>query len=627
MKLINGIKNSYILKIFLIISIIFGIFAALSKTKIIIFNEIAFYVFGIWCLIFLLLSIIIVMKICNIELDKDKKIIISIFLVVCFLIYLFTIINTKQIYTWDQRIYYSKQIDLLNSFKNSFFSGIKMIITSTYKEDYGDFLLVFTSLVFSFTRKTEKMFILVYCFTEILPVIFTTLLIVQQLIKKFNFKNENKIFVLSGVLILTFPLLHKAALLGQPDIFGLFWVNLIILLTMNYNFKKKDFVRWTAIIIFSFLLAITRRWYIFWMIGYYIAYAFITLFSAWINKEKTKDLVINGLIFILYAGIVLLILLFPIIKRTILANYGTNYSAWNTSGLKGEMINQFYYLGLVAVVLFIISIIYAFINKKVLLFIFQIILTYIITIFLFTRIQNMGPHQSLILVPEYLLLMILGISGMCQLKNKIINSITVCIIGIYIIANFLVNYLEIKNVYGNILFSDRSLKPVQRMDYNKIGEMVQFIYDNCDIEKDKIYINSASSLYCGDTFAFYNMPYNDLRKVIIYESSIDSVHGFPINIFKAKYVFLTNKIIEATSATPGHIISNIKYGIEEDKIISEKYKKVKEFDLENGIIFYAYKRVNDVDELEINEWKEVFKAQTKIIPEKFGNRLDVYLKK
>ena len=208
---VKKIKNNNILIIFLIISVILMIFTLASRTKINIFNKIAFYTFGIWCLLFLILSINTVMSICKIKLDKNKKIIISILLVICFGIYLITIINTKQIYTWDQRIYYGKQIDLLNMFQNDFCSGIKHIISSTYKEDYGDFLLVFTSLIFNFTNKTENLFILTFCLTEILPVIFTALLIVNQLIEKFKFKQENKIFILSGILLLTFPLLHKAA--------------------------------------------------------------------------------------------------------------------------------------------------------------------------------------------------------------------------------------------------------------------------------------------------------------------------------------------------------------------------------------------------------------------------------
>lgn len=622
------IKNSYTIKMFIVTSVILAIFAVLSITKVSIFNKIEFCIFGIWCLLFLMLSISSVMKICNIKLDKNKKIIISIILALCFFIYFFTLLNTKQIYTWDQKIYYGKQIDLLYKFKNNFFSGIKHIISSTYQEDYGEFLLVFTSFIFNFTSKTEKMFILVICCTEILPIIFTALLIVNQIIEKFNFKHGNKIFILSGILLISFPLLHQAALTGQPDIFGLFWINLIILLTMNYDFQDRDFARWTMIIIFTFLLSITRRWYIFWIIGYYLSYALIILFATLVSKdkEKIKNLIKNSLIFILYAGFILIIALFPIIKRTILANYVTAYSAWNVSGLKGEIIHQLHYVGLLAIILMLVSIIYIFINKKTIIFTLQIILTYLITIVTFTRIQNMGLHQSLILVPEYLLLMVLGISALCQTKNKIINNIITFIIGIYIFTSFLGSYTENKNIYKNTFFSYISLKPIQRLDYEKIGKIVQFIQDNCDTQKDKIYVNAANVSYCGDTIAFYNMPYNDLRKVVIYESSIDSVHGFPIDLFKAKYVFTTNNIIESTGATSGHIITNIKYGIEKDKIINQYYKKIKEFDLENGIIFYAYERIKKVDELEINEWKELFKEQTNLYPKKFGDRLDSYLK-
>ena len=65
--------------------------------------------------------------------------------------------------------------------------------------------------------------------------------------------------------------MHKAAIMGQPDIFGLFFVGMIILLTMDYDFSKKDYLRWIYIAGLTFLTMITRRWYMFWILGYFIS--------------------------------------------------------------------------------------------------------------------------------------------------------------------------------------------------------------------------------------------------------------------------------------------------------------------------------------------------------------------
>lgn len=171
-------------------------------------------------------------------------------------------------------------------FDKSFLSGIKRIIETTYKNDYGYFLLSFTTIPFNFSNMTEYAFIITYAFCLILPVILIWLINIENIIQKLELKNGKCILIVSAILICSFPLLHKAAVIGQPDIFGLFWIGLIILLTFDYNFSKNDYKRWGLIILFSFLLAITRRWYIFFMIGYYLVYGFFITLQALKTRNK-----------------------------------------------------------------------------------------------------------------------------------------------------------------------------------------------------------------------------------------------------------------------------------------------------------------------------------------------------
>ena len=116
----------------------------------------------------------------------------------------------------------------------------------------------------------------------------------------------------------------------------------------------------------TFLLAITRRWYIFWIIGYYISYAIVLVLAPLCKKDITmvKKVVINGLQFAIFACLVLTVMLFPIIKKTILANYAVNYSAWDLGGISAEINLQFHHLGIIAIVICIIGMVYGLINKN-----------------------------------------------------------------------------------------------------------------------------------------------------------------------------------------------------------------------------------------------------------------------
>ena len=629
MKKVKDIWNyqNFIIKAFLILSFLLAMTSILSLNGAKIFQIIPFYIFGIWTLTFIAVAIYLVIK--KIELKIGKKFIIySIFIVIlCSLMYVYIFTRTRQIYTWDQRCYYELQIELLKKFDVKFLSGIKSIVATTYKEDYGDFLLSFTSMIFKFTDKTENSFIITYVFCEILPVIFVFLLNGKNIIDKFNLKNENKIMISAGLILLCFPLLHKAAITGQPDIFGLFFVGLIVLLTTDYDFSKRDIVRWVYIIICTFLLAITRRWFIFWLIGYFTSYAVILVLTPILKKdfELLKKIISNGVIFAISACLILGIALFPIIRKTILANYATNYSAWDLGGINTEMNLQFHHLGIIAIILCVIGMIYGLCNKQLRKFTICSILTYIITLFLFNRIQTMWYHQSLILVPEYLMMIYLTCVAISQIKNTIIYYFSQTLFVLYLAMSFMVSITNNKYFYEKNIFSNISMKPVWREDYENIGEVVSFLVDNCNSNEDKIYANFASGDYCGDIFKEYLMPNETLKYKTYYESSIDSVHGFPIGVLNAKYVLIANKIIDSTGATKSTIIPTINKIFSENNIVRDKFELVKEFPILGDLKFYCYERKNHFDIEEGNYWKDKFKSQTELYPKLFGERIEKYM--
>jgi len=613
---------------FLVLTIALIVFGVISFIRIGILQKIPFFLFGIWSLMFLFLSLKFTIKKCNIKVDKKFYIYSAVILVICFLIYIGIMLNTRQIYTWDQTCYYDNQMNLLESFDARFARGIKDIIKTTYTSDYGYFLLSFTTLIFSFTNKTTTAFILTFVFTEILPVMFVLLLNVLNICNKFKVKDKKIFVILASIVLLVFPLLHKAALTGQPDIFGLFWVGLIMLLTTNYKFEEKDIGRWSLIIVFSFLLAITRRWYIFWMIGYYVSYGVFLLIEAILDKNR--ELLIkklkNALTFAGIAVLILGVLLFPIIYKTIVANYSVSYSDWNLGGLSLEIWQQYKFLGIISIILIISGIIYWTTKKESRYFIFTNVLTYIITIILFTRIQNTWYHQSLMFVLQYLMLIILGIGAICQVNNKYVRNVLVTVILLYLATSEYGAFTENKMFFDNSLYSNISIKPEYREDYDKIGEMVQFIEENCEEGKDTVYPNFATSKYCSQTFSRYGVPNAPLKNIMDFESSIDSVHGFPTAVFSAKYVILANQVLNATGATSSKTIPDINEAILNMDGIKNKFKKVKEFDMGDGVILALYERVEKIDKEEIDIWKEIVEEQSSKYQDIFEKRIESYIK-
>ena len=192
--------------------------------------------------------------------------------------------------------------------------------------------------------------------------------------------------------------------------------------------------------------------------------------------------------------------------------------------------------------------------------------------------------------------------------------------------SFIVSITNNKHFYEKNLFSNIIIKPVWREDYENIGIIVDFLVNNCDFSKDWVYCNFASSEYCGDTFRQYLMPNEILSKNICYGGTIDSTAGFSTGIFYAKYVFIANRIIDNTGATKSTIIPTINKVFSEENIVKNKFKLVKEFPIIGDLKFYCYERITPFDIQEGVYWKELFKEQTRTYPDKFGDRIDEYLK-
>ena len=211
-----------------------------------------------------------------------------------------------------------------------------------------------------------------------------------------------------------------------------------------------------------------------------------------------------------------------------------------------------------------------------------------------------------------------------NIKKFKINIVLEVICLAIVVTTFVGSITENKVLFNNNFYTNISLKPTKRTDLEQIGKIVDFIKENCD-ENNKAYINSATSEYNHQTFINYNAPENTyLTKVIPYTAATESTRGFPIDLFKCKYIFVSNVRLESTGATKGEIITNIKYAVEEDEVISKKFELVKTFDVTSKITYYAYERVQPLDEEERQAWLKLFEEQSEKYPDKFKERIENY---
>lgn len=491
--------------------------------------------------------------------------------------------------------------------------GIKSFVASTWSGKYGNFISFFPEFVFNFTNHSINSYVL-SCVIVFVPYIIISLtILLKVLVKIFKIKKENAFIFISIASFALIPILHATLIYGQPDLFGLALIFLIISLTIGYEFEKKEIDRILILIILTFMLLICRRWYLYWIFAYYVCYFIKIIISNIKDKNKLKGIIKNWSLFVIIALIFFLVTLLPLIKNILISNFGSSYEFYMAGGFKTELLNQLKHLGYVPFIFILVGILYGISNNKYRLITVLNIVGYLLMIFMFTRIQNMEFHHSLILLPIYLYFILLFIIYALS-KNKMVSIILLSLLLICLLINFSFGLCLKKD---KKVFTDVVLSVKKQKDYKQIGEVSSWLKNNLN-KNATGYMITHNNTYNPDKFRNYYMPDLTISKNLPYGSAIIGVHKFPTELFTAKYI-ITTAPFENTSVEG-------KYNEVFKQLINMgKFNLIKDFDMKNGYHILIYERIKDVDEIETKLYLNILKEESKKYPKLYQDVIYEYI--
>ena len=547
-----------------------------------------------------ILFIIIIKEIINkfkIRFTKKELLIIVLSIIALYLFYIIAILTRKFIYYWDYSCYYNIQIKTINYFSHGILHGISSFVHSTWEGEYGSFLNFIPQVIFNFTNKSINSY-LISCVLIFIPYLIITYSIFIKKIIGIIKVNDDKKTILFFLLVVSFilmPILHATFIYGQPDMFGIVFILITMTLTIDYNFKKLDFCRLILILLSTFMLTICRRWYIYWIISYYFLYIISILIS---NKKDYKIIIKNILIYGVVVTIIYLITLLPFIKNTILNNYSSSYSFYSNGGIIYELSNQVRHIGYLLLIIIIGGLLFGIINKKYRKITILGIVQYIMIIIMFTRIQTMGLHHSLLLLPNYMLGISLFVMCICENKKTMSNIIGAIFI-IILTVNFFWGYQE----KDSKLFTDIKLKTPEEKNYNEIKKVTDWLESQLT-KKNSAYMITHNTVLNPDKFRNFYTPNSKVSNYLPYGSAIIGVHKFPTELFSAKYVITTDPYISTSVDEKYNSVFN-------ELVKDNKFSLKKEFVMTDKTKVLIYERVKSVDEDEKNKYIDALKEESK----------------
>ena len=580
-------------------------------------HSISYLLLSVWAWLLLIWIIQEVRLLVGVTFTRRDRIVILAAIAVTFAYYIFSLLTRKFIYYWDYVVYYRLQLFTAIDTKNlSLFALIISVIKSVWYLTYSHFISVFLAAPFALTPQTANWFVAISALT-ILPTLYWVIAICLKLVERVLQPVRSNLFFLGGMIFAAgFPVIHRALLYGQPDLFGLILAFLIIAVTSTYDFSKRDIKRYVLIVSLTIMTCASRRWYLFWLVAYFGCYGLSLVYRAIRGKQwaTLKRVIFFGVI----AGGCVLVSLFPMILRVFRNDYATSYSYYNAGGFPAELKTQTLRLGLGLALLLGGGLVVGIVQKKTRGLALLAGANILLTILIFTRIQNMGLHHTLILVPAYLLLLMTGFAWLASLQKKAVFQISVVAAIGFSSLNTIVCAASNPNTNLPAVFSNVPLILPKRDDLKQIQAVNRWIVENT-VDPEYVYMIPHGDLYNPDVFRDLAMPNWDVYDLVPYGSAILGVHSFPMGLLTAKYVLTCDPFSGIGMA---HRYNSAFLS----EIPQKHFEEVERFDMGNGYVFTAYQRISPTDREEILFYEQYFTKENEKFPEMFSGVLNDVLK-
>lgn len=600
-------------------------------------SSLFFPLVSLWCNAALFALALLVLRRAGMELDLFHKAVLVGLWAAAVLYFYWTLGSRTFLYHWDYVNYILKQYHAEAAFAQSTGAGFRFLLDSI-TEDYTNFITLFTEFPFCLSGKTGDD----YAFCQVFSVLPSLLVLLVGLTVKvgrmLRVKNRFWYFLIGFSWCATFPFVRMSAVLGQPDWFGLIFAFMLMLLTLDYRFDGIDLPRYLLIFAATAGIILTRRWYLYFVVGYCFAYVLLLAVSSIrLAKDGQPSRAVHRMVRLVVFGLcaagAMVLLLLPMVRKILSFDYAGRYSYYNFGGITLELAAQTLRIGLLNFILIGMGLWFAA-KRRLPALPCLAGAELLVSLVLFTRVQNTGSHQMLLFVPGWLLLFLVGSAALADGLKKH-TAVKLCYWGFTMVfavsvrcsplttvalPGFVVDHFPLKAVSKFVRLDKLTY---DRTDAAQIQRVDDWIDAHCNAEKGEFaYMIPHDMLYNSDMFQYAALPDIQLQGKLAAGISIPGTHEFPVRFFEAKYV-LTAEPLPQTFVSGGELSGrwNALFCAARD----EHFTQAASFDMGNGTVFTVWERTEPADRAEVEYYLDAFAQEDALYPEMFSQVAEAWL--
>lgn len=596
-----------------------------------------FPLLSLWASVGLFVLALCALRVAGAELDFFRKAVVFGIWAVAVVYFYWTLSSRSFVYVWDYANYLLKQYDAEAAFAQSAGAGLAYIFGSM-ADDYTNFITLFTEFPFCLTSHTGD----AYSFSQVFCILPTLLVLLAGLVVKvgqiLNVKSQMYYFLFGMTLTAAYPFLRMSAVLAQPDWFGLIFAFAILLLTLDLRFDKLEPVRFGLIFLATAAIILARRWFLYFVVGYYFVYALLTLAGCLgLARAGEKAAALNRLknliLFGLASVVAMVILLWPMVHHILTYNYGDRYSYYNAGGALTELPLHLYRLGLFNLILMGMGFRLARRRKQSFL-LWLAAGQVLVSLLLFTRVQNTGSHQFLLFLPGYFILFLLGTAALAEGITRRRNLKLGCWAFVLVLSmsvrcsplttlampGFVIEHFPIQ-IPATEYFISLDKLIYDRKDIGQIRAIADWIDSHC-AEGELCYMIPHDMLYNPDHFKNCRLPETPINDKLAFGFSVPGTHNFPTQFFEAKYV-ITCEPFPQTYVGSGEM--SIQLNDQFLAVRDQYFAFEQSFDMGNGTTFTIWKRTAAPTREEVEYYLSAFAEEDAQYPEMFSQVAEAWL--
>lgn len=518
------------------------------------------------------------------------------------------VLTEKTVYYWDYSYYWTSAVDLAHRF-----SSLPLVwneVTKSLSTDYNYTPIILIALVMHIFGDSRLVYDLAILNLYVLPTIAIFIYLFSKAIKR---QKRDSAFVISAfTLLLLLPSVLIPVLEGLPDIFGLLPVSVFLLVlhkTRAFSGFDSKVLPLGALL---FFVLISRRWYVFWVVGAAVGLAATVIFillqkRKWkLDKEFIRLLkwpVINGVL-LLAVAISLLALLTPYVLEAYRTDYGDMYDAYRIGSKASSVNSAILYFGLSALLLSAAGYLLSFTNKKLKHMVSASVffaVSAVTTFILFVSVQGFVAHHYYLMLPAIAYGLLVLVHSLLAVNSAHSRLISLCVVIFSVILAVYAFVAPIKYSKHLQYVAGQTWRPTVRNDIETLKLIVDDI-ESAD-EASTIYVTSSSNILNSEILANVNQPREPRNPKILEAASLDKRDGFPKNFFAADYVIVTTPA-QVHLPTGQMVVTVLNEAVLAGK--ASNLSRVKTYTIDKNVKIFVYKRTAPYNQEFVDYMSSIF---------------------